>query len=46
MSNEPREIKIPAGKTLLSTLIDRAGKSTASPLHLAPDEAVILDASA
>jgi alpha-glucosidase len=45
MSNEPREIKNPAGKILLSTIIDRAGESIASPLRLATNEGVILDAS-
>jgi alpha-glucosidase len=46
MSNEPREIKTPAGKILLGTAVNRAGESIASQLHLAPDEAVILNASA
>jgi alpha-glucosidase len=46
MSNEPRELKTPAGKILLSTTVERAGESVASPLRLAPNEAVILDASA
>ena len=45
MSDEPREIKTPAGKILLSTTLDRTGKSIPSPLHLAPNEAVIVDAS-
>src|SRR5260370_32652522 len=45
LSNEPREIKTPAGKILLSTILERDGESIASPLRLAPDEGVILDAS-
>jgi alpha-glucosidase len=45
MSNEPREIKNPAGKILLSTILDRTGESIASPLRLATNEGVILDAS-
>ena len=46
MSNESREIKTPTGKILISTTAERAGKFVASPLRLAPNEAVILDASA
>jgi alpha-glucosidase len=43
MSNKPREMKTPAGKILLSTIAERDGESIASPLHLAPDEAVIVE---
>jgi alpha-glucosidase len=39
---EPREIDLPAGKILLSTLDARAKGSTKSPLTLAPDEGVIV----
>jgi alpha-glucosidase len=46
LSNEPREIKTPAGKILLSTILDRTRESVASPLRLAPDEGTILDVSA
>jgi alpha-glucosidase len=46
LSNEPREIRTPAGKILLSTILERAGESVASPLRLAADEGAILDASA
>src|SRR4029077_669698 len=44
MSNEPRKLKTPTGKILLGTTVNRTGESIASPLHLAPDAAVILDA--
>jgi alpha-glucosidase len=39
---EPREIALPAGKVLLSTIDTRPADSTKSPLTLAPNEAVIL----
>ena len=45
MSNQPRELKTPVGKILLSTTVERTGELIASPLHLAPNEAVILNAS-
>jgi alpha-glucosidase len=38
---EPREIDLPAGKILLSTISDRTSASQ-SPLMLAPNEAVIV----
>src|SRR5208283_4344412 len=40
---EPREIDLPAGKILLSTIAARPAGSTKSPLTLAPDEAVIVE---
>jgi alpha-glucosidase len=43
MSNEPREIKTPASKILLSTILERTSESIPSPLHLAPDEGVIAE---
>ena len=45
MSHEPREIKTPPSKILLSTTLERDGESIGSRLHLAPNEAVILTAS-
>ncbi len=43
LTSEPREIKTPAGKILLSTILEHTGESVASPLHLAPDEGVVLE---
>ena len=43
MSNEPRNIKTPAGKILLSTTTERAGESIASALHPAANEALIVE---
>ena len=39
---EPREIDLPRGKILLSTIDERADDSTKSPLTLAPNEGVIV----
>ncbi len=40
---EPREIELPAGKILLSTIAARPAGSTKSPLTLAANEAVIVE---
>jgi glycosidase len=42
-SAEPREIDLPAGKILLSTLAARPAQPTKSPLTLGPNEAVIME---
>src|SRR5208337_5646234 len=40
---EPREIDLPAGKILLSTIAARPAQTAKSTLTLAPNEAVILE---
>ena len=42
-SAEPREIDLPAGIILLSTIPTRPARSTKSPLTLAPNEAVVME---
>jgi alpha-glucosidase len=46
LATEPRKIKTPSGKILLSTTVERDNESVASTLKLAPNEGVILDISA
>jgi len=41
---EPREIDLPAGKIILSTIAAGRAESTKSPLRLGPNEAVIVEA--
>ena len=40
---EPREIAMPAGRILLSTIAARSAGATKSPLTLAPNEAIIIE---